>query len=40
VYEFGARFPAHILMDALGMVYLQYWVADDSIENFKKLMEV
>jgi hypothetical protein len=40
VHELGARFPAHSLMDALEMVYPQYWIADDSTENFKKHMEV
>jgi hypothetical protein len=25
VHELGSRFPAHEFMEALGMVYPQYW---------------
>lgn len=40
VQELGSRFPAHQLMEALGVVYLQYWCLEDCRENFKKYMQV
>lgn len=40
VHELRTQFLAHSLMDALGMVYPQHWIADDFTKNFKKYMEV
>ena len=38
--ELGNRFPLHAIMDALGVVYLQYWLQNDAEENFKKHFSV
>jgi hypothetical protein len=40
VVELQSRFPTHHLMDALGMVYPQYWTVPDAWENFGKHMEI
>jgi hypothetical protein len=40
VAELGSRFPAHHLMEALGLVYPQYWCVEDARENFEKHMHV
>jgi hypothetical protein len=40
VHELSCRFPAHHLMEALGLVYPQYWLTEDCKENFDKHMLV
>jgi hypothetical protein len=40
VAELGSRFLAHQLMEALGMVYLQYWCVEDCRENYEKHIQV
>jgi hypothetical protein len=40
VQELRSRFPAHQLMDALGMVYPQYWCIEDCRTNFEKHIQV
>ena len=40
VHELSCRFPAHHLMEALGLVYPQYWLTEDCKENFDKHMVV
>jgi hypothetical protein len=40
VHELNYRFPAHHLMEALGLIYPQYWVTEDCKENFDKHMLV
>jgi hypothetical protein len=39
-HELSCRFPAHHLMEALGLVYLQYWLMENCKENFDKHMLV
>jgi hypothetical protein len=40
VQELGSRFPAHQLMEALGMVYPQYWCVEDCRTNFERHIQV
>jgi hypothetical protein len=40
VHELGSRFPVHQLMEALGMVYPQYWCLEDCRANYENHIQV
>ena len=40
VAELDSRFPAHHFIEALGLVYPQYWCIEDARENFEKHMHI
>jgi hypothetical protein len=40
VHKLSCRVPAHHLMEALGLVYPQYWLSENCKENFEKHMLV
>ena len=41
IVELKARFPVHNIMDALGVVYPQYWLQESAPEvSFRKHLDV
>ena len=40
VQELGSRFPVHQLMEALDMVYPQYWCVEDCRMNSERHIQV
>ena len=38
--EMSSRFPDHGLMDALGVVYPQYWLQGDCASSFRKHLDI
>ena len=38
--EMAGRFPDHNLMDALGIVYPQYWLQRDCAASFRKHLDI
>jgi len=38
--ELGAHFPSHLVMDALGVVYSQYWLQPKAKEYFSKHLSI
>jgi hypothetical protein len=40
ISQLASRFPAADLMDALGIIYPQYWFEDGADSNFEKHLRV
>jgi hypothetical protein len=40
ITQLSNRFPAANLMDALGVIYPQYWLEEDANSNFKKHFKI
>jgi hypothetical protein len=40
VHELSMRFPAAGLMDALGIIYPQYWGKEDCDSKFEKHLKI